>query len=305
MLSPETAGSIKVKRTASSRPSAVSRQLSAVKTQNSELRTLRTTRRYTRPRMSLAELTQPLAGSPAEEQEGEKTMTIMEHLQELRLRLTVAAGTIVALMIPGWFLNDWLLGILRRPLEQSGVNSSNLYYFAPADKFMLHLKITAVIGVVAALPILLYETWAFISPGLTKRERRNSIPFVLLGLLLFAAGAYTGYRILPLAMAFLLGFTNDSLTPLLDANKYLSFIGIIVLIFGISFELPLVLLFLCQLGIITSKWLVQKLRYAIFIIFIFSMIITPGADPVSPVVLGTIMTGLYFLAILLAKVIGK
>jgi len=255
--------------------------------------------------MSLAELTQPLVGSPVEEQEGEKTMTIMEHLQELRLRLTVSAGTIVALMIPGWFLNDWLLGILRRPLEQSGVNSSNLYYFAPADKFMLHLKITAIIAVVAALPILLYETWAFISPGLTKRERRNSIPFVLLGLVLFAGGAYTGYRILPLAMAFLLGFTNDSLTPLLDANKYLSFIGIIVLIFGISFELPLVLLFLCQLGIITSKWLVQKLRYAIFIIFIFSMIITPGADPVSPVVLGTIMTGLYFLAILLAKVIGK
>ena len=168
------------------------------------------------------------------------------------------------------------------------------------------MKITAIIGVALAFPVLLYQTWGFIAPGLTKRERKNSIPFVLLGVVLFAAGAYTGYRILPLAMNFLLGFTtDDNLTPLLDANKYLSFIGVILLIFGVSFELPLVLVFLCQLDIISSKWLVQKLRYAVFVIFIASMIITPGADPVSPLILGTIMNALYLFAILLAKLIGK
>ncbi|HLY67587.1 MAG TPA: twin-arginine translocase subunit TatC [Chloroflexota bacterium] len=228
-------------------------------------------------------------------------MTILEHLQELRFRLAVSAGSVVVGMIPGWFLYDRVFAILRDPIEKFGP----LHYFGPLDAFTLQLKISAVTGAVIAMPVLLYQMWAFIAPGLTKKERKNSIPFVLLGLVLFLAGAYTGYRILPLAMSFLLGFTSENLQPVLDANKYLSFVGIIMLIFGVSFQLPLVLLFLCQLDIISSGWLVRKLRYAIFIIFIASMIITPGADPVSPVVLGTIMTGLYFLAILLAKLIGK
>lgn len=257
--------------------------------------------------MSVAELSQPMASAPeGEEEAGEKTMTIMEHLQELRFRLTVSACSVAVGMIPGWFLREWLLNVLRQPLAAGGVDTTKLYYFAPVDKFLLHLKVTAIIGVTLAFPVLLYQAWAFISPGLTKRERKGSAPFVFLGILLFAAGAYTGYRILPLAMNFLLGFTSDdNLTPLLDANKYLGFVGIILLIFGVSFELPLVLVFLCQLDIISSKWLVQKLRYAVFIIFIASMIITPGADPVSPIVLGVIMNGLYLFAILLAKLIGK
>jgi sec-independent protein translocase protein TatC len=258
--------------------------------------------------MSVAELSQPVASSPEEEEEeetGEKTMTVMEHLQELRYRLAVSAGSIIVGMIPGWFLYHWPDGgvfeFLYEPLKAFG----KLNYFGPLDGFTLQLKIAAVTGTVIALPVLLYQMWAFISPGLTKRERKHSLPFVLLGLILFIAGAFTGWRILPLATNFLLGFTTPELQPVIEANKWISFVGIIMLIFGISFELPLVLLFLCQLGVIDSKWLVQKLRYAVFIIFIASMIITPGADPVSPVVLGTIMTGLYLLAIVLAKVMGK
>ncbi|HLQ33870.1 MAG TPA: twin-arginine translocase subunit TatC [Chloroflexota bacterium] len=253
--------------------------------------------------MSVAELSQPMVSAPADEEEAtaEKTMTIMEHLQELRMRLAVGAGAIVLGMIPGWFLFDSVFSILREPIQKLGP----LHYFGPLDAFTLQLKISAVTGTMLAMPVLLYQMWAFIAPGLTKKERKHSIPFVLLGLVLFMGGVYTGYRILPLAMGFLLGFTSDNLQPVLDANKYLSFVGVIVLIFGISFELPLVLVFLCQLDIISSSWLVQKLRYAVFIIFIASMIITPGADPVSPVVLGTIMTGLYLFAIVLAKVIGK
>jgi sec-independent protein translocase protein TatC len=253
--------------------------------------------------MSVAELSQPMASVPVHEEEeaGEKTMTIMEHLQELRFRLAVGAGSIVVGMIPGWFLFDTVFGILREPIQTMGP----LHYFAPLDAFTLQLKISAVTGTVIAMPVLLYQMWAFIAPGLTKKERKHSIPFVVLGMVLFLSGAYTGYRILPLAMNFLLGFTSDNLQPVLDASKYLSFIGIIMLIFGVSFELPLVLVFLCQLDVISSGWLIKKLRYAIFIIFIASMIITPGADPVSPVVLGTIMSGLYLFAILLAKLIGK
>src|SRR5438067_11498810 len=177
--------------------------------------------------MSVAERSQPMASSPPDEQEtGEKTMTILEHLQELRFRLAIGAGAIVVGMIPGWFLFDWVFGILREPIKDFGP----LHVFGPLDAFTLQLKISAVTGTVLALPVLLYHMWAFISPGLTKKERKNSIPFVFLGLVLFLAGAYTGYRILPLGMSFLLGFTSENLQPVLDANKYLSFVGIIMLI---------------------------------------------------------------------------
>ncbi|MDE3076343.1 MAG: twin-arginine translocase subunit TatC, partial [Chloroflexota bacterium] len=165
--------------------------------------------------------------------------------------------------------------------------------------------IAAVLGVIFALPMLLYQMWAFIAPGLTKRERGRSLPFVLLGLVLFAAGAYTGFRVIPLAVNFLLGFTNENLAPMLVADQYISFVAIVLLIFGVSFELPMVLLFLCSINIISSAWLIQKLRYAIIVIFIVSTIITPGADFITPLVLGTILSGLYLLAIGLAKIINK
>ena len=253
----------------------------------------------------MAELAQPVVSAPPVEHEGEKTMTIMEHLQELRMRLAVSAGSIVLMMVPGWFLYNWpyggIFGILYDPIQRFG----KLNYFGPLDGFTLQLKISAVPGVVLSLPMLLYQMWAFIAPGLTKRERKNSIPFVSLGLVLFLSGAYTGWRILPLATNFLLSFSTPDLQPVIEANKWISFVGIIMLIFGVSFELPLVLLFLCQIGVISSRWLIQKLRYSIFIIYVASLIITPGADPISPLVLGTIMTGLYGLAIVLAKIIGK
>jgi sec-independent protein translocase protein TatC len=252
--------------------------------------------------MSVAELTQPVVTAPAEEDEAAgKTMTIMEHLQELRFRLAVSAGAIVVAMIPGWFIAPWVISLLREPVKELGP----LHYLNVGGAFILQLKIAAVLGVIFSLPVSLYQAWAFISPGLTKRERRHSLPFIFLGLVLFVAGCYTAYRITPIAINFLLGFTNEDLAPLLVADQYISFVAIILLVFGVAFELPLVLVFLCQLGIISSGWLIQKLRYSIFIIFIVSTIVTPGADFVTPLIMGTIMSGLYLLAIVLAKFIGK
>jgi sec-independent protein translocase protein TatC len=229
----------------------------------------------------------------------------MEHLQELRMRLATSAGTIAFMMIPAWFLYNWpaggIFGLLYDPLQHFGP----LHYFGPLDGFTLQLKIAAATAVVLSLPMLLYQMWAFIAPGLTKKERKNSVPFVSLGLVLFLAGAYTGWRILPLAVNFLLSFTTPDLQSVIEANQWIGFVGIIMLIFGVSFEMPLVLLFLCQIGVISSAWLIRKLRYSVFIIFVASLLITPGADPISPLVLGTIMTGLYGLAIVLAKIIGK
>ncbi len=250
--------------------------------------------------MSVADLV-PGTSSTGDQEEPEKTMTIIEHLEELRFRLTVSVISIVVGMIPGWFLSDGVITLLREPVSQLGA----LNYFGVAGGFTLRLKITAVVGVCFAFPIVFSQMWSFIAPGLTKTERKRSLPFVILGTFLFLAGIYTGYRIIPLAVNFLLGFTDENLKPLLEASQYVSFVAIVCLIFGISFELPMVLLFLCSINVISSTWLIQKLRYSIIIIFIVSTIITPGADFISPLVLGAILSLLYGLAIVLAKIIGK
>ncbi|MHB8620070.1 MAG: twin-arginine translocase subunit TatC [Chloroflexota bacterium] len=252
--------------------------------------------------MSVAELAQPRVSSPGEEEESaEKTMTIIEHLEELRFRLTVSLITVLVMMVPGWFAAVPVMSLLREPVSGLGP----LHYLSVAGAFVIQLKIMAVLGVSFAFPVLLYEVWAFIAPGLTKKERKGSIPFVVLGLLLFCAGVYTGYRIIPLAVNFLLGFSSNNLQPMLVADSYFSFVAIVCLVFGITFQLPLVLVFLCSINVITSGWLLKKLRYAIIIIFIVSTIITPGADFISPLVLGAILSVLYVLAIGLAKLIGK
>ncbi|MGH2363871.1 MAG: twin-arginine translocase subunit TatC [Chloroflexota bacterium] len=239
--------------------------------------------------------------SPAGEDEPEKTMTILEHLEELRFRLTISVIAILLGMIPGWFLSDGVISLLRQPIAELGP----LNVLGVTGMFTLRLKVGATLAVCFAFPVLFSQIWAFVAPGLTRRERRHSLPFIVLGTVLFVAGVYTGYRIVPLAVNFLLSFTDANLRPMLVADQYVGFVAIVALIFGVSFELPMVLLFLCSINVISSGWLLKKLKFAIIIIFIVSTIITPGADLVSPVVLGVILSALYLLAIVLAKIIGK
>jgi len=228
-------------------------------------------------------------------------MTILEHLEELRFRLTISVIVILLGMIPGWFLSDGVISLLRQPIADLGP----LNVLGVAGMFTLRLKVGAALAVCFAFPVLFSQIWAFVAPGLTRRERRRSLPFIVLGTVLFVAGVYTGYRVVPLAVNFLLSFTDANLRPMLVADQYVGFVAIVALIFGVSFELPMVLLFLCSINVISSDWLVKKLKFAIIIIFIVSTIITPGADLVSPVVLGVILSALYLLAIVLAKIIGK
>ncbi|MGH2520196.1 MAG: twin-arginine translocase subunit TatC, partial [Chloroflexota bacterium] len=222
-------------------------------------------------------------------------------LEELRFRLTISVIAILLGMIPGWFLSDGVISLLRQPIAELGP----LNVLGVTGMFTLRLKVGATLAVCFAFPVLFSQIWAFVAPGLTRRERRHSLPFIVLGTVLFVAGVYTGYRIVPLAVNFLLSFTDANLRPMLVADQYVGFVAIVALIFGVSFELPMVLLFLCSINVISSGWLLKKLKFAIIIIFIVSTIITPGADLVSPVVLGVILSALYLLAIVLAKIIGK
>ncbi len=242
----------------------------------------------------------PPAGS--EEEEG-GTMTIIEHLEELRVRLMWCLGAIGLGAFAGWFLVPGAIEAMQAPLIAHGVPMVMLTAFGP---FVLNIKLAFIFGTVLASPILLYQIWGFIAPGLTRNEKTYARPFVLLGSLLFVAGAATGFYIFPLGIAFALTFFPAlHVTALIEADKYVSFIGWIMLVFGVTYELPVFLVFLSLIGVITSQGLAQRRKAAFVIIFIVATVITPGADFISPIIMGIILCTLYESSIWLARAVGR
>ena len=255
-------------------------------------------------------------GAPDDEHEdaGEQedalggTMTLVEHLEELRRRMffcviAVGVGTVV-----GFIFWDPLLRFLLTPLPQFSnqiLQGHRLIVHDATESFMIALKLAVAAGFALALPVTLYQTWAFIAPALTRREKKYAFPFTLLGVGLFAAGLATGFVVLRWPLAWLIAFGSDRFLLLLDAGSYLTFVTYFLLAFGIIFELPLVLTFMSVVGIVNSRILREKRMYILFGLWIVSCFITPGADPYSPVIIGVALTILFELTILLMRAIGK
>ncbi|MGZ4108493.1 MAG: twin-arginine translocase subunit TatC [Actinomycetota bacterium] len=248
------------------------------------------------------------------ERDPEGAMTLVEHLEELRRRLFIAIGAIAIGAIVGWFLYNPLLKLMTGPYcdwvdtlkrSQRPPAGCRLIATGAIDPVMVKLKVVAVLGLFIALPIVLYQLWAFIVPGLTKRERRMAIPFVSSSLVLFALGALVAYLTLPKALGFLLGFAGPSVTPFLTANSFLSFVLLVALAFGVTFEFPIVLIFLTIVGILTSQKLRDWRRPAILIIAIAAAVITPSADPYSMLAMMLPMILFYEAAIIVARMMKK
>ncbi|MCL4541326.1 MAG: twin-arginine translocase subunit TatC [Chloroflexi bacterium] len=243
----------------------------------------------------------PPSGENAEEDS--KSMTLIEHLEELRQRMTISAISIIVGAIIGWFLAPHLVKYLEEAATADGAR-----FFSPSvlGPFALQLKLAFFCGIVLASPMILYQIWAFVAPGLTRRERRYALPFSLIGSILFVIGAVTGVLIVPLAIRFLTSFFPVlNLENLLDINSYIMFVAVISLIFGITFELPIFMTGFSLLGFVSSRFFIQRFKVALFIIYGVSMLITPGADLVSPLVLGTFLVILYWLGVLLIRLIGR
>jgi sec-independent protein translocase protein TatC len=160
----------------------------------------------------------------------------------------------------------------------------------------LKFKISIIIGALIAAPIWLYQIWAFISPGLHKRERRNSILFVIFAVPFFAIGVLAGYLVLPIAVDVLLSFTPNSLTNLVRFDDYLGFVTQLIFVFGIAFELPVFLVALNLAGILSGRGILKPWRYAIFAITLFSAIFTPTGDPITMFFLAVPLYLLYLAA---------
>ena len=155
------------------------------------------------------------------------------------------------------------------------------------------------------MPVILYEVWAFVSPGLTAKERRLARPWVPLALFFFVLGVVVAYIVLPYASTFLLSFQSADLQALITAEAYFGFVSTMFLVFGLAMEFPIVLVLLSKVGIVTSPALAARRRQALLVIAIVAAVATPGGDPISPIIFGLTMYGLYEVSIQLVRITGR
>jgi sec-independent protein translocase protein TatC len=243
-------------------------------------------------------------------------MTLVEHLDELRTRVIIAIGAIGLGSIGGWFLFGPVTRLLENPycafmnthpqLAADPRDPCKLVFSGVAEPFLLKLKVTVFLGLAIALPVVLYELWMFITPGLTRRERRYGLPFVFCSVVLFALGTWFAMFTLPKGLNFLLGFAgSDRILLLLTFPRYLSFVMLMVLAFGVSFEFPLVLISLTLVGVLSSRKLRDVRRYAILGIAVFAAVITPSQDWFTMTAMMLPLILFYELAIIVARLLRK
>jgi sec-independent protein translocase protein TatC len=232
----------------------------------------------------------------------EATMTLLEHLEELRRRIILIALAILLAGIGGFFLADPLITLLRAPLPQHG---ATLIQTSVSEAFGVRIQLALMTGIAMAMPVILYEVWAFVTPGLTRGERRLVWPLLGAAVVLFAAGLLLGYLLIPVAINFLLDFSLPGVEPLLGLSDYVSFITTFLLAFGLALEFPVVMYLLARLGILSYAFLSRRRRFAILVIALFAVVITPGDIVIGSATLAIIMYGLFEITLQLIRMLGR
>lgn len=222
-------------------------------------------------------------------------LTLVQHLEELRRRFIICLLWVLVGSVVSWFYREEILSILKRPL------GSPLVFLAPQEAFITMLKLAIFGGILLSLPVTLYQVWGFVSSALTQIEKKNLLLYGPLSLLSFIVGALFCYLvILPIGLKFLLSFGGASLTPMLSIDRYISFVIVLLLAFGVVFELPLASLFLTRLGLICPDSLRRRRKQAILMVFIISAILTPP-DVLTQLFMAGPLLVLYEISIWLSK----
>ena len=241
------------------------------------------------------------------------TMSVMEHLDELRRRIVIAFVAVLGGAVVGWFLYPYVLELLRDPFcdylrnnpEVRPPAGCDLVFNGPVDGFLTKLKMVGFLGLMVALPVVMYQLWAFIVPGLTSREKKWSIPFIVTSTLLFIAGAAFSIWTLPKALEFLLGFGGEFVVPLITFDRYLGFVTLVTLAFGVSFLFPVVLVFLEAVGVLSWQRLAAVRRWAILGIAVFAAVITPSGDPYTMLAMMVPMYAFYEASIIIGRIMKR
>jgi sec-independent protein translocase protein TatC len=221
---------------------------------------------------------------PAEGVE-EGRMTLMEHLLELRRRIIICIIAVSVAAVIGWFLYPPISRFLAHPYNQIASQSitggTAFLATSPLEGFAIRIKITAYVAIAFAMPVILWQIWGFVSPGLYKHERRYALPFICSAIVLFILGAYIAYWTLPMALQWLADVGGNNITQAYTAEKYYQLIAYMMLAFGVCFEFPILLIFLQLAGIVPNETLRKYWRHAIVIIAIVVAVATPSNDPIS------------------------
>ena len=233
-------------------------------------------------------------------------MTVVEHLAELRRRLVISLIAIALGGVVCFVFAPQIISFLIEFYKDSTADTPNkLIFTGPLDAFATRLKIATYGGIVLALPVWLWELWRFITPGLNPTEKRYSVPFIFASIFLFACGTVVALLTLQPALNFLLNIGGSDLQPLLTADKYISLVALMIVAFGISFEFPVVLVFLLIARVITPAQLGHWRRYAAVLIVTFAAVITPSQDPYSLFAMAIPMYLFYEASILVGKLLKR
>jgi sec-independent protein translocase protein TatC len=241
-------------------------------------------------------------------------MTVMEHLEELRRRIVICCIAIAVCAVAAWFLYPPFFNLVQHPYcnyvnglpkHVQPPNGCAFYAGSMLSPMLVKIQIVVYIAIAIALPVLLYQLWAFIVPGLNDREKRMSIPFIASSVLLFALGATVAFIMLPKGLNFLLGFAGSGVVPLLTFDHYVTFVFLLTVAFGVSFLFPVLLVFLMLVGVVNTGQLRKVRRYAILGIAIFAAVITPSSDPYTMMALMIPLVVFYEAAIIIGRLMKR
>ena len=235
----------------------------------------------------------------------EKKIPFTAHLEELRRRLIVCFIAVGIGFVLSYGFKEKLFQILTRPLISVMKTGDKLIFTGLPEAFFTYLKVAFLSGIILATPIIFYEFWMFVAPGLYNKEKRLMFPIVFLSTLFFVGGSFFGYFIVfPYGFKFFLGFASETIQPLPSMREYLSFASKLLLAFGVVFELPLIITFLAKLGMVSVSFLKKNRKYALLLFFVGAAILTPP-DVVTQVMMALPLMVLYEISIVGARIFGK
>lgn len=231
-------------------------------------------------------------------------LRLTEHLAELRHRLLISLAAVSVAFAISYALIEPIFALFSRPLEAVLTEGSSLIFTSYPGAFFTYLKLALVTGIFLASPVILYQIWAFVAPGLYEHESRLALPFVVCSTIFFVGGAVFGYFVVfPSAFRFLASYTSDGLRLLPDVSQYFTLTVRLLLGFGLAFELPIFMAFLALVGIVNVRMLHRHRKYAILIVFVVAAILTPTPDIINLILMAGPLMVLYELSVLLVWLI--
>ena len=239
-------------------------------------------------------------GGGEDERPDPASMTLVEHLTELRRRVIIAFSAVGLGAVAGFFLYDPVLEILIDPYTDA-TGRTTLLITDPLEAFSIRLKLSMYIGLLVASPVVLWQLWRFVTPGLHDNEKRYAVPFIVSSIVLFLVGAALALWTFPKTLEFFEAFAGDNTETFYTPGKYLGLLTLMMLAFGIGFEFPVLLTFLQAARVLTWRRLVAWRRYAIIIVFLVDAVITPSGDPITLLALAVPMCVFYEVSILLGR----